>query len=222
MRLEETEYAYFFKSKANGFYSGFSKKNISGIKIEKDIRLIFSLNKFSRLSLAYLRQTHSSQTIVVKKPGVYPGDGIFTSQRDLILAIRTADCLPVFFFGKNLWGLVHLGWKPAYYGILDNLPISFSRRRDFIAVCGPGLRQCCFEVKRDFLGWDKFSPFISSRKNKFFFDLALFLKEKLYEKGFRRENIFDLGLCSFCQSDKVYSFRRQKCSERTLSFLARF
>lgn len=53
-------------------------------------------------------------------------DGLITSQSGLILAVTTADCLPVYLWSEDesVIGIAHAGWKGLASGIVKNLIIN--------------------------------------------------------------------------------------------------
>ena len=97
------------------------KINVKGLKI------IFSNDEldshFIKRDIFSMLQTHSTNLKVVKeKKVVYNNtDGIFSTKKFNVLKIKTADCLPIFFFHKNhnIFGAVHAGWKGLKDGIIE-------------------------------------------------------------------------------------------------------
>lgn len=217
MKLIEDNNCYRIKN----FFSpsvicGFTKSNLKG-DLPNDIN---NISLFSNLipQISYMNQEHGSKVHIVKKQGVYVGDAIFTSCANNLLVVRTADCLPIIFCENDSEkiGVLHMGWRSAKEAILDNIPYSLE---NFKVVLGAGLRKCCFEVKNEFLTNKQFKPFIYTRENKLFFDSIGFATKTLILKGVRKEAILDLGICSFCSSKSLFSYRRDKTYRRTLSFI---
>jgi YfiH family protein len=196
--------------------AGFTKNVISG-NLPQDIQELFKSSN-PNISLAYLQQVHSAQLRVVENPGVYEGDAIFTNLNNCILAIRTADCLPLFFFSFKLGaiGLVHMGWQPANKGILENIPYNLS---SFKAIAGVGLRHCCYEVGEEFLTYPQLKEHLEKRNQKLYFNPVMFAKDKLLKLGLKTENFFDLDICSLCNPQALFSYRRNKTESRTISFI---
>ena len=169
---------------------------------------------------ACLDQPHGGDVVTASGSGDYQGDGAFTGQEDLAVCVRTADCLPLLFCdGRNgIIGAVHMGWRSAEAGILDNIPYEMN---GFRVVAGPGLRGCCFEVGEEFGEKEEMRRFLVKREDKYLFDAASFAKKTLVDKGLSEGNFFDTGLCSFCSSEGLYSFRKDGARERNLSFIVR-
>ena len=197
--------------------AGFTKNNIPG-NLPQDIVKISSFNKSVRL--AYLNQTHSDRVNVIKSPGVYDGDALFTDLDNCVLAIKTADCLPLFFLSTQLGviGILHMGWRPAEKGILENIPYDLS---SFIVISGVGLRFCCYQVGKEFLDYVRLLKYVKDYNNKFYFDPVEFAKDELLKLGLKEKNFFDLDICSLCNFSDFFSYRRNKTSLRTISFIVK-
>jgi YfiH family protein len=81
------------------------------------------------------------------------GDGLITATPGLLLAIQTADCLPVIVVDtkRRAVGVFHAGWRGTVKRIVEKgvgeMQRCFgSRPRDLKAVIGPGIQKCCYEV----------------------------------------------------------------------------
>jgi YfiH family protein len=105
--------------------------------------------------LATLRQIHSDIIhAITKLPDEPPsGDGLLTNTPGLLLAIQTADCLPVIVVDrrKRAIGVFHAGWRGTVKRIVEKgvgeMHRHFgSRPGDLEAAIGPGVRNCCYTV----------------------------------------------------------------------------
>ncbi len=106
-------------------------------------------------ALVTMRQVHSDVIHAISKPPEEPlmGDGMITNVPGLILAVQTADCLPVVLVDvKNrAVGVFHAGWRGTVKRIVEKavgaMRLHFgSRPRDLEAAIGPGVRNCCYTV----------------------------------------------------------------------------
>ncbi len=105
--------------------------------------------------LITLRQIHSDIIRRVDSTPEEPltGDGLITATPGLLLAIQTADCLPVILVDtkRHVVGVFHAGWRGTVKRIVEKgvgeMHRCFgSRPRDLKAAIGPGIRGCCYEV----------------------------------------------------------------------------
>jgi len=105
--------------------------------------------------LAQVRQIHSA--IVRRVDGetadVPAGDGLITNTLGLLLAIKTADCVPVLVADvqRRVVGAFHAGWRGTVARIVEK-GVGEMRRQfgcepaDLRAAIGPCVRKCCYRV----------------------------------------------------------------------------
>ena len=105
--------------------------------------------------LITIRQIHSDVIRLVDAAPSEPlsGDGLITSTPGLLLAIQTADCLPVILVDtrRHAIGVFHAGWRGTVQRIVEKgvgeMHRCFGTRpRDLQAAIGPGIQGCCYEV----------------------------------------------------------------------------
>jgi hypothetical protein len=177
--------------------------------------------KYENLVSAKLE--HGNQVAIVKSLGslegqkVLPGycDGLLSNDKDIILSVTSADCLPIFLFDptKKVIGILHCGWRSVAKGIiekaLNKMKNNFqSDLRDVLIGIGPGIQKCHFEVGKDFLkNFEGYDRFVSNKKGRKFFDLKGVAVEKLIFLGIREVNIEIDQRCTYCE-EGLYSYRR--------------
>ena len=105
--------------------------------------------------LITLRQIHSDIIRHIDHVPQEPlyGDGMITAIPGLVLAIQTADCLPVIIVDakRRAVGVFHAGWRGTAKRIVEKgvgemIRCFDSRPRDLKAVIGPGIHSCCYAV----------------------------------------------------------------------------
>jgi YfiH family protein len=105
--------------------------------------------------LVTIRQIHSDVIHCVDAIPHAPltGDGLITAIPGLLLAIQTADCLPVILVDtkRKAVGVFHAGWRGTVKRIVEKgvgemFRCFGSRARDLKAAIGPGVQGCCYEV----------------------------------------------------------------------------
>lgn len=214
MRLVATKYAWIIKDFFNeAVIAGFTKPNLLG-EIPQDIFTVLDKN----IPYAWMKQVHGPIIHDVDKEGKYEGDGLFTRHKDFVLVVRTADCLPILLLGGNEIGAVHMGWRSAQTGILDNLPKDLGGYKVFL---GPAMRKCCFEVDKDFKQYKNFTKYISKSGDKLRFDPISFARDNLLARGLKLNNIYDCDICTICGDKGLFSFRKDKTDNRILNFILR-
>lgn len=82
------------------------------------------------------------------------GDGIITTNVNLIPTITVADCVPIFIYNPSngVFGIVHSGWKGT--GIVcDAINLACKnyggQPSDFCVVIGPHIHDCCYIVNEE-------------------------------------------------------------------------
>lgn len=115
----------------------------------------------AELPLVTLRQIHSDIAHVISAPPAEPdnfrkGDALATRSPGLLLAIQTADCIPILLVDPRHRAVaaIHAGWRGTLARIasktLGRMRMEFSTRpADVLAAIGPGIGQCCYEVGPD-------------------------------------------------------------------------
>lgn len=219
--FKENKYAFLFENKRTVL--GWSKRNISFhinskqhknnfLKLKKE-------GKFSFRSMVEATQPHSSviHEVKVAPPGftlVEGSDGLVTSTRGVLLAVRTADCMPLFFWNRHQVGVLHCGWRSLQSGILENLKKAvLLDKTNFLIGCG--IRGCCYKVGEEFRKF--FRDGLSIRNGCLFFDMPEMIRKFLEKNGARK--IYDCGICTSCNVDKFFSARAEKTDKRMINFI---
>jgi YfiH family protein len=105
--------------------------------------------------LVRLRQMHSDIIHRVNHPPeqLLTGDGLVTDTPRLVLAVQTADCLPVLLVDPKhkAVGAFHAGWRGTLARIVEKgvgaMRLHFgSEPEDLRAAIGPGIASCCYAV----------------------------------------------------------------------------
>lgn len=196
---------------------------------------VFGLHK-SDVCRTY--QTHTSLVILadeemrgvgtVKPKFDFGVDGLVTVEKDLLLSVRTADCVPVLLCDteKKVCAAVHAGWRGTVGGITKNavelMVGQGAKRENILAAIGPCIAKCCYEVgtevREEFVSVNPgYSAFFTSNSEKFMLDLNLANKTILIEAGIRPTNISVAEICTKCNSDKFFSHRLSGTNRGTMS-----
>jgi YfiH family protein len=110
------------------------------------------------MCFAPLRQIHSDFIRTVAEPPDNPprGDALITATPGVLLAVETADCVPILLADKRrrVVAAVHSGWRGTLRRIgtktVGRMRQEFgSEPGDIVAVLGPAIGKCCFEVGRE-------------------------------------------------------------------------
>jgi hypothetical protein len=128
------------------------------------LRAINAIKGRDVLPLVTAKQVHSAVIHHVQQVPEEPltGDGLITNLPNVVLGVRTADCIPVLLADKKkkAVGAFHAGWRGTLARIVEKgvgeMAAKFgSKPKDIVAAIGPGIRRCCYEVDESFR--DKFA-----------------------------------------------------------------
>lgn len=167
--------------------------------------------------LYFLNQVHDKNVLEVYENTtneIKDYDALVTKEPDKILMTCFADCVPILLFdAKNkIIASIHSGWKGTVRQIakstIEHMKEKHrSNSEDIIAVIGPSIGPCCFEVKEDVKKQfvDTFGHNVAV-ENKV--DLWTANKLQLLNCGLKEENIECMNICTCCNNDKFYSYRK--------------
>ena len=144
-------------------------------------------------------------------------DSIITNQKNLPIAVLTADCAPILIYDNKIRMIaaIHAGWKGAFKGIINRV-IKFMikkgcRLENITAVIGPTISAKNYEVQDDFkkkfiIRDKKNIKFFKRKKNKLYFDLTNYIYTSL--KIIKIKHIDVLKIDTFDIKNKFFSARR--------------
>ncbi len=175
--------------------------------------------------LVFPRQTHTNclaEILVIPVTEIKETDALITSQPGICLCVQTADCVPILLFDpvKKVIAAVHAGWRGTVNLIVEvaiqKMVVEYhSSPKNILAAIGPSISPEIYEVGNEVvLAVQKSIPNSKTtlRKNssgKFHFNLWEANRQVLIETGVASENIEILGECTFQNSNKYFSARRE-------------
>ena len=149
-------------------------------------------------------------------------DGIITNDKNAVLMIFFADCVPLFFYDpvKQAIGAAHSGWRGTVQRMgactVEAMMREFGSQPQHIhAVIGPSICQSCYEVSEDVI--EKFQKefkkeqwnrlWESKPNHKYQLNLWEANRIVLEETGIPSEQIEVSGYCTCCHADVLFSHR---------------
>lgn len=174
------------------------------------------------------RQTHSVDRCLIESPAQASGpqpvcDAMVTRLPDVLLAIQTADCLPVLIADTKTGTIaaIHAGWRGTAgriteRTIADMMMLHGVNPRDCIAALGPAACVECYEVGEDVIDRYK-SEFgywrnllVNFKENgKAHLDVRAANVQQLRFCGFDEDQIHVAGYCTMHQNELFFSYRRE-------------
>lgn len=192
--------------------------------VAENRRRFFEAADFPAGRLVEVKQVHGCDVLVAED--VSPdekacGDALVTNVPGLGVAVQTADCIPVLISDarKMVVAAVHAGRKGVAGGVL---PGTIERMReeygceprDMRAALGPAISGERYEVGEECLppfrerhrNWRDFTTPLG--RGKWLLDLPLAARLQLASAGIPESRIGAPGPCTFSESSRFFSYRR--------------
>jgi len=178
----------------------------------------------------WLRQVHGIDVAI--EPGIDEpeADASVTSTPDMVLAILTADCLPVVFSAKDgsEVAAAHAGWRGLADGVLEATVAAMGTPAEGIVAwlgpcAGPQAYEIGQEVFEAFVSRDPraTSAFLATRPAHWKVDLYALARQRLADAGIGPNNIHGGGLCTISEPSRFFSHRRDNCTGRLATLIWR-
>ena len=196
-------------------------------------------NNFPNINFIVANQTHSDNIKVINEANktwlskreehaIEDCDALITNQKNIMLTILTADCVPILLFDpkQKVVAAIHAGWKGTEQQIVfktvEKMKELFnSNPNDIIAGIAPSIGKCCYEVD-----WNVAQHFkdvkdaYDEKDEKYMLDLPHINKLQLIEAGLLEKHIELSNICTACEVDDYFSYRKEGgCSGRFMSMI---
>ncbi len=211
-------------------YSFNKEANMEDLKYYKEVGDLFGI---TYEQMVRLPQGHSKNIMIAKKEDGGLGvtkmevegycDGVITNEKNLMLLVIVADCVPVYILDpvKKAIGMVHSGWRGTVQKITENA-IDLMKEKynsnvdDILIHFGPSICVNCYEVGIELIDEFKkilvcdeihkvFKP-IKEKPEKYLLDVAESIRLSLLRYGIKEKNISKTDICTY-HEDIFYSRR---------------
>lgn len=98
--------------------------------------------------VAYMNQSHSDVVVEVNHATVVDADALITRTPVVVLAVQTADCIPLLLEGEGSVAAVHVGRRGLLNRITDKT-LELMAEENVVAHIGPSICGRCYEVGQD-------------------------------------------------------------------------
>lgn len=211
-----------FKDVFHGFGT---KQTGDGRNIEVIQSIVQSSNQNVQ-SIVIPGQTHSSHVEIISADDkitpihrIASCDGVLTDQKNVCLTVVTADCIPTLYYDPNraIIGISHSGWRGIIAEIskqvINAMQSLGSKPEEIIVAIGPSIQSCCYEIygERENIFRTAFGDEVISGKNGTqYLDLKKAHYLTLLNCGIIPSHIDQTNLCTRCDSQKWWSYHRDK------------
>jgi len=175
--------------------------------------------------LIFPRQTHTNcvaEISDIPENEIKETDALVTSQTGICLCVQTADCVPILLFDpvNNVIAAVHAGWRGTVKKIaevaIQKMVLKYnSSPENIVAAIGPSISPDIYEVGNEVVEEVKKSIpnaemlLHKNSSGNFHVNLWEANRQVLLENGLKEKNIEILGECSFSESNKYFSARKE-------------
>lgn len=191
---------------------------------DKQERIKFcNANNINPRNIVFAQQVHGTFVKKVSKQDcgtfIPSCDGLITNEKNITLAIFTADCMPIFMVSRDLSviSIVHAGWRGLAGGILESALISYKNDfgilpQDVFAYIGPHISKCCYEV----------GPDVKKAFDVPETETHLSLSEQASKQltGFGVKRVYVNDNCSCHEEQLFFSYRREPTESRMMSLIS--
>jgi YfiH family protein len=197
------------------------------LDVRKNRELLSSSLKLSR-EPQWLSQVHGIELVQAQDDAVRrEADACWTDEKGLACIVMTADCLPVFFSDSagSKVAVAHAGWRGLLNGVLENTLSLYPDPSDVHVWFGPAIGPDAFEVgaevREQFCdnsreASEAFKP-VDSTHNKYLANIYELAAMRLRSQGV--VNVSSSDLCTYSDSERFYSYRRDGQTGRLASLI---
>ncbi len=206
-----------FESLNVGFWRGDKEENVI-----QNRTLIAESFGVDVSKLIILNQKHEGTVHVIDKKNVskyefknekqaatMEGDATITNLPGLLIGVNTADCAPILLAdpAAKYVGAIHAGWRGAIGSVIENTIEKMKSLgcNNIITSIGPCIQKISFEVTDDITDQVE-RKYITTVKDKSFFDMQYYILEKLLKCGVKTVSKINLDTVL---NEEFFSYRRQ-------------
>lgn len=179
--------------------------------------------------LLSVKQVHGTDVLIVDRSlssedRFHGGwDALVTDQPGVMVAVRTADCVPVLVHDpkRRVVAAIHAGWRGAVAGIVPKTMALMESRfgsdpAQLRVSIGPSAGVCCYEVDEPVLkqvvqGVASSNKVVQGQASgKAYLDLKALIREQVQGAGTSSDSITAVNLCTICNEDLFFSYRRER------------
>ncbi|MHB8496046.1 MAG: peptidoglycan editing factor PgeF [Casimicrobiaceae bacterium] len=180
----------------------------------------------------WLEQVHGARVVTIEATRTsQPADAVradaaLTRRLATVLAIRAADCLPVFLSDREgaVIAAAHAGWRGLAAGVLENTVAAMATApSQVVAWLGPAIGRTAFEVgdevREAFTAVDPgaTTAFERGAPGKWLADLEALARRRLTRAGV--DEVHGGGMCTMSDPSRFFSYRRDRMSGRMAALI---
>lgn len=175
----------------------------------------------------WLEQAHGTLVANADNASCLPqADACIARHRESVCVVMTADCLPVLLCDAlgSVVGAAHAGWKGLVAGVIESTVLAMNAPPQNLMVwLGPAISQDAFEVGEEVRAAfvaaqpQAASAFTIGQSGKWLADIYALARIRLNALGITQ--IFGGNYCTYRESEKFFSYRRDGTTGRMGTFI---
>jgi YfiH family protein len=176
---------------------------------------------------AWLKQVHGKVVVDAESAPYRPqADACVSRKPGTVCAVMIADCMPVLFADQSgrTVAAAHAGWRGLAAGVLEaTVDAMRVPPREIIAWLGPAIGPRAYEVgdevREAFVSRDAAASaaFQAARPGHWLLDLYLVARQRLAGRGLQQ--VHGGGFCTYTETDRFFSFRRDGTGHRMAALI---
>lgn len=203
--------------------------DIASVELNREyLQYEIEITAENKVVIQWLEQVHGNDVVEIIEPSnkALVADASITRNKNIALAIMTADCLPILLCNskKTEIAAIHGGWRPLMANIIEKTIAKMkSNVADIEVWLGPCIGPSAFEVGEEVKqAFTKQNPdfataFVLQSNKRYLANLHTIAKMQLSALNVRE--ISELNECTYHLSNKYYSYRREPITGRMASVI---
>lgn len=188
-----------------------------------DLRSLATGQQIHHDNIAMVDERHLKKDCFLPDNAFPKTDALVTDVPGLTLMTRYADCVPLLFYDPKTHTVAtaHAGWKGTLLHIaqktVDVLVKDYHCQPQHIrAAIGPSIGPCCYRINSTMAGeavrvlHKAQQYFVTSTNDDLYFNLWQANKKQLQHAGIKDDHLSCAELCTSCNIDLFYSYRKEK------------
>ena len=221
-RLPEGFYQSSQLCRISGLVHGYSTRAIGDMRGASARKGFLRLLGLTDSSLIMGEQIHGSVVGMVGNVSareILGVDGLVARSKSVPIGVAAADCVPLLLVDptKGIVAAVHAGWRGTLANIasaaVGKMADQGSNVRDIVVSIGPHIGMCCYTVAKERI--DRFVSLFGQdpkmtaySENAWHLDIGWVNYRQLRDAGVLVSHIDAPPVCTSCQSDIFYSYRK--------------
>lgn len=188
-----------------------------------DLSSLVTCQQIHQDAIALIDESYLKKDCFLPNNAIPETDALVTDIPGITLMTRYADCVPILFYDPKTHtvAIAHAGWEGTL-SLISQKTVEVlvndyhCQPQHILAVIGPYIGSCCYQISSSMADHalkklPRAKGYIRESSNDgLFFDLWQANKKQLQNAGIKDEHLSWAGLCTSCNLDLFFSYRKEK------------